>query len=180
MLCSYHAKRICRELCETGEIFFLKKNFCRVPGGMDGMLSATKRTPCGRPGTHGRFREIFILYCRGRADHSPGEERRGSAPPGPKKAEKTRFFRFLRAVWALATWPVSPLKKRAGEGMGAWGEGLQERLAFGKAGPSRAGSDRMAAAGRARCDEGMGIGSRDEGFPFPPKNNLRIVLTGPG
>ena len=36
------------------------------------------------------------------------------------------------------------LKKRAGEGMGAWGKGNT----------SRAGSDRMAAAGRARCDEG--------------------------
>ena len=71
-----------------------------------------------------------------------------------------------------------PREKRAGEGMGAWGEELQERLSFGKAGPSRASSDRMAAAGRARCDEGMGIDSRDEGFPFPP-NNLRIVLTGP-
>ena len=52
--------------------------------------------------------------------------------------------------------------------MGGWGEELQERLSFGKAGPSRAGSDRMAAAGRARCDEGMGIDSRDEGFPFLP------------
>ena len=33
----------------------------------------------------------------------------------------------------------------------------------------RASSDRKAAAGRARCDEGMGIDSRDEGFPFPQK-----------
>ncbi len=39
----------------------------------------------------------------------------------------------------------------------------------GKGKPSRAGSDRMTAAGRARCDEGMGIDSRDEGFPFPRK-----------
>ena len=45
-------------------------------------------------------------------------------------------------------------KSALGEGWGAWGEGLRERLSFGKAGSSRAGSDRMAAARRARCDEG--------------------------
>ena len=45
----------------------------------------------------------------------------------------------------------------------------EERLA------SRADHGRMAAADRARCDEGIGIGSRDEGLPF----DMRIV-SGPG
>ena len=47
-------------------------------------------------------------------------------------------------------------KSALGEGWGAWGEGLRERLSFGKAEPSRAG----------------------RGVSLPP-NNLRIVLTGP-
>ena len=46
-------------------------------------------------------------------------------------------------------------KSALGEGWGAWGEGLRERLSFGKAEPSRAG----------------------RGVSLPP-NNLRIVLTG--
>ena len=55
-----------------------------------------------------------------------------------------------------------------------WGKACKnafpaERLA------SRAGHGRMAAADRARCDEGIGIGSRDEGLPF----DMRIV-SGPG
>ena len=36
--------------------------------------------------------------------------------------------------------------------------------------PLARAATRRAAAGRARCDEGMGIDSRDEGFPFPPKS----------
>lgn len=51
-----------------------------------------------------------------------------------------------------------------------WGEACKnafpaERLA------SRADHGRMAAADRARCDEGIGIGSRDESLPF----DMRIV-----
>ena len=62
-----------------------------------------------------------------------------------------------------------PEKSALGKGWGAWGEGLQERLSSGKAGPSRASSDRMAAqAVPVATKEATGIDSRDEGFPFPP------------
>ena len=57
---------------------------------------------------------------------------------------KTQFFRLLLASCAVALrfaffQGQNALKKRAGEGMGAREEGLQERLSFGKAGPSRTG-----------------------------------------
>ena len=54
---------------------------------------------------------------------------------------------------------------------GGLGEGLQERLSFGKAGPFRAGSDRRRpqAVPVAR-QETTGIDSRDEG-PFLPNNS---------
>ena len=91
-----------------------------------------------------------------RFNFEKGRTRGGdTAQPSPKWAEKPR--------WG---------------GMGAWGEGLREGPSFGKAGSSRAGSDRMAAqAVPVATKEATGIDSRDEGFPFPP-NNLRIVFTG--
>ena len=55
-------------------------------------------------------------------------------------------------------------------GWGAWGEGLQERLSFGKAGTSRASSDRMAAAGRVRQATALRASTAEiRGFPSPQK-----------
>ena len=93
------------------------------------------------------------------------------------KAE--RSIRHLSLVAKSPRIPdASPDKSALGKGWGAWGEGLRERLSFGKAGPSRAGSDRRRPqAVPVATKEATGIDSRDEGFPFPP-NNLRIGLTG--
>ena len=63
--------------------------------------------------------------------------------------------------------PVPFEKARWGRD-GGLGEGLQERLSFGKAGPSRAGSDRRRPqVVPVATKEATGIDSRDEGGPFP-------------
>ena len=65
----------------------------------------------------------------------------------------------------------SLLKKRTGEKMGGLREELRERLSCGKAGPSRASSDRRRPqAVPVVTKETTGIGSRDErAFPSPQK-----------
>ena len=69
-----------------------------------------------------------------------------------------------------------PDKSALGKGWGAWGEGLQERLSFGKAGPlAPAATEWRPQAVPVATKEATGIDSRDEGFPFPPEKRFGFL-----
>ncbi len=100
-----------------------------------------------------------------------------------KEGRKQTFTVCFRPSFCLPHFPpgerrrtcgVCPSEKSAlGRGWGAWGEELRERLSCGKAGPSRASSDRRRPqAVPVATKEATGIDSRDEGFPFPPSPSL--------
>ena len=85
------------------------------------------------------------------------------------------YLRGTLCIWKAAALPqrlIDLNKARWGRDGGSLrGEELRERLSCGKAGPSRASSDRRRPqAVPVATKEATGIDSRDEGFPFPPQH----------
>ena len=168
---SVSCKRALPRTVRNRRKFFPEKNLLRVPGGAVEIFSATKRTRAGSAALlegFGRF-----SFCAVGGDYHSGSSSRRRSPrhsaaARPEEGGKNALFPLSSGRMGLGHMACVPFEKARWGRDGGLG-GRTTRTPFLRKGWALSrSSDRMAAAGRARCDEGMGIDSRDEGFPFLP------------
>ena len=152
--------------------FFPEKNLRRVPGGAVEIFSATKRTRAGSAALlegFGRF-----SFCAVGGDYHSGSSSRRRSPrlsaPGPKKAEKPRFFREATGRMDICHMACVPFEKaRWGRDGGLGGKDYKNAFPSERLGPlAPAATGWRPQAVPVATQEATGIDSRDEGFPFPP------------
>ena len=135
---SVSCKRALPRTVRNRRKFFPEKNLRRVPGGAVEIFSATKRTRAGSAALlegFGRF-----SFCAVGGDYHSGSSSRRGAPrlsaPGPKKAEKPRFFREATGRMDICHMACVPFEKaRWGRDGGLGGKDYKNAFPSERLGP---------------------------------------------